>query len=721
VIGDSVTSIGEYAFYNCSKLTSVVIGDSVTSIGEYAFQYCSSLTSVYINDLSNWCNITFEGSYVDSYYHNNPLYYTNNLYVNGELVTELVIPNDVITIKNYAFYCLDGITSVVIGNSVTSIGYKAFSGCSSLAEVYYNGSAAEWNSIYIHYYDNDPLKNATRYYYSESHPIEEGNFWHWVDGVPTIWCNDVSNIVIDAAIAPTCTETGLTKGYHCLTCGYVFEQNVIPATGHGKYITPTFEGENLLFTTTNSTNYPFIISGDTITSTNKDHTSSSTFTITAIKDFVLELEYLVSSESNYDWLTIKHNSQQLVRVSGTNVTSYTALSVNMAAGDTVTITYSKDGSNSNGSDCAYVRILTDNLVYITEDNCADFASCKEDIYCDICGELAIEKIEHSYVDGVCEFCVTPDEYFEFTLLENGTYSIKAKNAQNMPSEIVIPSKYNGNAVTVIGYDAFYGCADITSITIPNGITVIENYAFAGCGISSMVIPNSVTTIGSSAFSSCTSITNVDIPDSITYIGESAFAFCSSLDNVIIPNSVTYIGDLAFYDCVNLTSVEISDNITYISSSMFENCSNLTNVTIPNSITAIGSSAFKDCDSLTDIVIPNSVTFINSSAFYSCYNLANVVIGDSVTTIDVYAFEYCYNLTSIVIGKSVVSINNSAFRDCNSLNCVYYNEVSRDSLKIYFSFYNSPLLDATSYYYRENQPTEEGNFWHWVDGEVKIWE
>jgi hypothetical protein len=75
---------------------------------------------------------------------------------------------------------------VVIGDSVTTIGSCAFLYCYSLTEVYYNGSAAEWNSISIDLF-NDPLENATRYYYSENQPTEEGNFWHWVDGEVVVW------------------------------------------------------------------------------------------------------------------------------------------------------------------------------------------------------------------------------------------------------------------------------------------------------------------------------------------------------------------------------------------------------------------------------------------------------------------------------------------------------------------------------------------------------
>ena len=128
-IPGSVTTIGEEAFSGCNGLTSVTIPDSVTEIGEGAFRGCKSLTSVNIIDIVAWCNISFYDS------SSNPLCYVRNLYVNGELVTDLIIPDSVTTIGQYTFYNCSSLTSIIIPDSVTTIGYGAFYNCYSLTSV----------------------------------------------------------------------------------------------------------------------------------------------------------------------------------------------------------------------------------------------------------------------------------------------------------------------------------------------------------------------------------------------------------------------------------------------------------------------------------------------------------------------------------------------------------------------------------------------------------
>ncbi|MBQ8320807.1 MAG: leucine-rich repeat protein [Clostridia bacterium] len=128
-IPNSVTSIGGGAFYYCDSMTSVTVGDGVTSIGGGAFSNCNSLTSVYITDLARWCQISFEDSSA------NPLNAAKNLYLDGELVTKLIIPDNVISISDYAFHYCKSLTSVTISNSITNIGEAAFRFCTSLTSV----------------------------------------------------------------------------------------------------------------------------------------------------------------------------------------------------------------------------------------------------------------------------------------------------------------------------------------------------------------------------------------------------------------------------------------------------------------------------------------------------------------------------------------------------------------------------------------------------------
>jgi len=127
-IQDGVTEISDFAFQNCTGLTSVTIGSGVTSVGRGAFSGCTGLTSVHITDIAAWLGISFSEE-------SNPLYYAHNLYLNGDKVTDLMIPDGVTSIGSLAFSGCTSLTNITIPDSVTSVGSGAFSGCTGLTSI----------------------------------------------------------------------------------------------------------------------------------------------------------------------------------------------------------------------------------------------------------------------------------------------------------------------------------------------------------------------------------------------------------------------------------------------------------------------------------------------------------------------------------------------------------------------------------------------------------
>ena len=149
-IPNNVKTIGDGAFSDCSGLTSITIGSSVTSIGERAFSDCKMLEAVHISDIAAWCRITFEGSEISDYLAQNrsanPLFHAHHLYLNNEEIKDLVIPDGITSIGNYAFYNCTELSSVTIPESITSIGIAAFYGCSGLTELHISDIPA-WCNI----------------------------------------------------------------------------------------------------------------------------------------------------------------------------------------------------------------------------------------------------------------------------------------------------------------------------------------------------------------------------------------------------------------------------------------------------------------------------------------------------------------------------------------------------------------------------------------------
>ena len=336
-------------------------------------------------------------------------------------------------------------------------------------------------------------------------------------------------------------------------------------------------------------------------------------------------------------------------------------------------------------------------------------------------------------------------YYQVTSGNTVEVTFKDSNYNSYSGSVYIPSSVtNGGktySVTGIGWNAFYICQNLTSVTLPSTLTYIYSWAFYGCtSLMSINIPNSVTRIEDKAFYYCTSLTSVNIPSSLVYIGQNAFENCyaltrvnitdvaswcriemkdnplwyahhlymngSEVTNLTIPSSVTTLNDLVFAYCYGLKSVTIGNSVTSIGQAAFYQCFALTSVDIPSSVTTIGQQAFYGDTCLTNVTIPNSLTKLDKWVFCYCYNLTSVVIPNSVTAIDQAAFGGCIRLRDVTIGNSVSTIGEYAFAQCSALTSVTCLAITPPTMAASNVFDDATYSSATlkvprdrMYYYR----------------------
>ncbi len=705
VIGDGVTSIGYSAFRDCYYLASVVIGDSVTSIGNWAFDGCYSLTGVYITDIAAWCNIKFSSS--------NPLIEAENLYLNNELVTDLIIPEGVTCISDSAFMRCTNLTSVTIPNSVTSIGNWAFNGCSSLTSIEIPEGVTSIGGEAFLYCDS--LTSVT--IPNSVTSIGNGAFYDCTKLTTVYYLGDRtswSNISIGSF---NTTLNNATRVYNYLgkDDNFIFVKNGDSASIYEFYnktaetviIPESFEGYNV-------TSIPASLFNGCSSLTNISIPAS----VTSIgeKAFYNTAYYNDTNNWENDALYI---DSCLIEVKTTKSGAYS-----IKQGTTCIADY----AFSNCSSLKGVE-TPDSLTAIG--NYA-FYNCS-----------SLRRMELSNkVTSIGDYAFYNCSSLTEMLIPAGVTSIGDYVFYSCSSltEMVIPT-----GVTSIGNYVFYGCSNLADIEISDNITIIGNYAFYNCSsLTGIVIPAGVTSIGSYAFNGCSSLTSVEIPNSVMSIGNYAFNYCSSLIGVYITDIASWC-NIAFAGCTSnplysaralylnnnlVTELIIPEGVTSIGREVFENCSSLTSVEIPTSVTSIGYDAFYGCNSLKNVyysgdstawskisigsynskltgatriynylgkddnfryaklgdgasiyefynkaaetvIVPTSfkgyaITGIGNSIFSNCSSLVSISIPDSVTSIGDYAFYNCSALKNVVIPDGVTSIGDYAFYNCSVL-------------------------------------------------------
>jgi len=273
--------------------------------------------------------------------------------------------------------------------------------------------------------------------------------------------------------------------------------------------------------------------------------------------------------------------------------------------------------------------------------------------------------------------------------DDGNYVVKGNCLISIPlkrlilgfSTSVIPDDLG---IVYIGKSAFEG-SGITSVSIPDSVTTIEESAFRGCtALKSVTLPDSLTTISDYAFYECSALEAVEFLRNVKTIGKYAFKGCTSLTSLRVGSYIKSVGEAAFKDCTSIKTLIIdkysswSNSDIYFGKSVFEGCTALESVEISDSgLITYGEAAFKNCTSLKSFRHVRTYNYVPAEMFYGCTSLEEIEFSDNLSEIRNNAFYSCTSLGSVTVGESLQKIQDNAFYGCRSLGEFVYLGVSGD--------------------------------------------
>ena len=588
-----VTSIGDYAFNNCSNLTSVTIPDGVTSIGYMAFSYCSSLQG-------------FKGKFASDD--------SRCLIIDGVLKsfapagrTKYTIPDSVTTIGVAAFYGCSSLTSVIIGDSVTEIGWDAFYNCSSLTSATIGDSVTTIGDRT--FFDCSSLKSVT--IGDSVTTIGSGAFFG---------CSSLTSVIIPDSV----TTIGGSAFYDCKGLSYVDIPNSVKTIGN-----------SVFYNCSNNVNGTLVVgcnirSSNTSTDKNSGVFYGSKFNQVIIKDNVSSIGENAFYNCVFQTVFFENGVSDIASNAFSGCSNFTIVKFSKSADLTL--------FNQNAFQSA------NNISYVNID-------------CDIPANAAVNnKLYGIDLSKVVLSIGAEASYDEENSRYENKIGAEAFKDCTIDEVIIWNICPPTNTITLgIGENAFKGCKSILKVycNIPNGYVNTQNKIrgyFANGGFTDIEIlqdglSNKTTEIGSYAFAGCNSATSITIPDGINTIGKYAFYKCESLEKIDIPDSVTSIGDYAISECRKLQYVVIGENaemgylLLYnsgnndgndVNSKLTIKCKDAltTKGDIPNE-SWIGTMYFKTLD-LTN------VETIGSGMFRQCF-VDEIIFGDNIKTIGEDAF------------------------------------------------------------------------------------
>ena len=463
-------------------------------------------------------------------------YIDSNAFKNCTELTSVRIGNSVTTIGSNAFDGCTGLTSVTIGNSVISVGYNAFNDCSSLTRV--NISDLEtWCRINFLGRTTNPCFYAHHLFLNgvEIKDLVIPNSITSINPYAFVGCSGMTSLSIPNSV------TSIGERAFC-NCDSLSSIMIGEPTTIGDYAFAYCNG------------LKSIAIPNSVTSLGQGaFYGCKGLTSATISNSITTISYMAFFDCNE--LTDVYIPSSVTTIENTAFGRCFKM-------ENVYITDLE----------AWCRI---NFLGRTANPCNHFGYQEEGANIILNGEMITDLVIPNSITSISDYAFL------------NCLSIKS---------VSFP-----NTVTSIGKEAFFGCNNLVDVTIGESVKTIGEYAFYYCdSLTNLLIPNAVTSIGYSAFYKCSSLISIDIPNSVKEIGSFAFSFCTNLTSVTLPDSITTISDHLFFPCISLTSITIPNLVTTIETQAFYNCQSLTSAIIGKSVTSISKEAFGGCVALTDV-------------------------------------------------------------------------------------------------------------------------
>ena len=697
---EGAANVGPYAFYNCTQLETVNVPKGI--LYRSAFDGCIYLKNVTLGDITELYEYAFK---------------------NCDALQTIILPETLTSIGQEAFISCTSLRAITIPDAVTTIGLGAFKGCTVLETVVIGSGVTTWIT-----------KSDT---YSHGYSVQTNAAFEG--------CILLKNLTVKSGV----TSIGPHAFYGCmLLSGVELPESVTSIGQHAFYNCSKLTKAAIPNGTIGANAFENCVMLDDLT-LGQGVTSIGAYAFKGCSSLrLITLPDGLKTIDNEAFINctalLTITIPDLVETIGVGAfkdcTSLrtAVIGAGVKTWKTKTDTYSHGYSvatNSAFEGCTLLEAVTfkegvANIGHFAFYNCTKLKAVDLPKSVTTVNHYAFANCMKIKTAAIAKGTIQTGAFENCEILETVTLGavtgIGAKAFKNCPA---LTSVGFPEGLTQIDNEAFYGDKAITVVSIPDTVATIGYGAFKDCtALTQVAIGAGVTTwktttdiynhgystTANSAFENCTALKTLTVKSGTTAIGHYAFFNCTRLEEVILPNTVYNVYNYAFHGCTGLKKLSVNNGS--IGQNAFENCTALTDISLVD-VNTIGNYAFKNCTLLKNFTLPHGLTLIGNEAFSACNSLTKAVIPNTVKTIGFGAFIKCSGLKSLIVGSGITtwttksnyghgySTNvNSAFENCTALETVVFADGANCVGK--YAFYGCTALKSVCF--PESTKTFENN-------------